>query len=56
MEIKPGVLVRSKAGRDKGHVYAAIDLDEKTCLCGGWCRKASPPYEKKRTPNIFSLY
>lgn len=29
MEIKPGILVRSKAGRDKDHVYAVIDLDEK---------------------------
>ncbi|HIZ13346.1 MAG TPA: KOW domain-containing RNA-binding protein [Candidatus Mediterraneibacter stercorigallinarum] len=29
MEIKPGMLVRSKAGRDKGHVYAVIDVDNK---------------------------
>ena len=29
MEIKPGILVRSKAGRDKDHVYAVVDLDEK---------------------------
>lgn len=29
MEITPGMLVRSKAGRDKDRVYAVIDLDEK---------------------------
>ena len=26
MEIKPGMLVRSKAGRDKGHIYVVIDI------------------------------
>ena len=29
MEIQPGMFVRSKAGRDKGHVYAVVDIDEK---------------------------
>ena len=29
MKIRPGILVRSKAGRDKGHVYAVVDVDEK---------------------------
>ena len=29
MEIKPGMLVRSKAGRDKGYVYAVVEVDGK---------------------------
>ncbi len=29
MEIQPGILVKSKAGRDKDHVYAVINVDEK---------------------------
>ena len=29
MEIQPGILVKSKAGRDKGHVYAVGNVDEK---------------------------
>lgn len=29
MEIQQGMLVRSKAGRDKDHVYAVINVDEK---------------------------
>ena len=29
MEIQPGILVKSKAGRDKGHVYAVVNVDEK---------------------------
>ena len=29
MEIQPGILVKSKAGRDKGLVYAVVNVDEK---------------------------
>ena len=29
MEIRPGILVRSKAGRDKDRVYAVVNVDEK---------------------------
>ena len=29
MEMEPGILVRSKAGRDKGALYAVIGSDEK---------------------------
>ena len=47
MEIKPGILVRSKAGRDKDHVYAVVDLDEKYVYVADGVDKNPPPYEKK---------
>ena len=47
MEIKPGILVRSKAGRDKDHVYAVVDLDEKYFYVADGVEKNPPPNEKK---------
>ena len=46
MEIKPGILVRSKAGRDKDHVYAVVDLDEKNFFVGVGVVKNHPPIKR----------
>ena len=52
MEIKPGVLVRSKAGRDKGHVYAAIDLDEKHVYVADGAERPLRHMKKKNTKHL----
>ena len=55
MEIKPGMLVRSKAGRDKGHVYAVIDVDNKYVYAADGAERPIRHINGK-TENIFSPY
>lgn len=49
MEIKPGMLARSKAGRDKDCIYVIISVnDEYVYLADGAMRPVCRPKRKKR--------
>ena len=52
MEIKPGILVRSKAGRDKDHVYAVVDLDEKYVYVADGVEKTLRHMKRKNSKGI----
>lgn len=52
MEIKPGILVRSKAGRDKGHVYVIIDLDEKHVYVADGAERPLRHMKKKNSKHL----
>ncbi|GHV29003.1 hypothetical protein FACS189481_0850 [Clostridia bacterium] len=48
MTIEKGRVVRSLAGRDKGHFFAVIEFDELYCfLVNGEMRKLEIPKKKK---------
>ena len=54
MEMKPGSLVRSKAGHDKGELLCVVGLEEKTVwICDGRQRPLNRP--KKKNPKHLSL-
>ena len=52
MEIKPGILVRSKAGRDKDHVYAVVDLDEKYVYVADGVEKTLRHMKRKNSRHL----
>lgn len=52
MEIKPGILVRSKAGRDKNHVYAVVDLDEKYVYVADGVEKTLRHMKRKNSRHL----
>ena len=48
MEIKVGSIVRSKAGRDKGHLFIVLATDgEYVYMADGELRKSDSPKKKK---------
>lgn len=54
MEMKPGSLVRSKAGHDKCELLCVVGLEEKTVwVCDGRQRPLNRP--KKKNPKHLSL-
>lgn len=54
MEIKPGSLVRSKAGHDKGELLCVVGLEKNSVLvCDGRQRPLNKP--KKKNPKHISL-
>ncbi len=55
MEMEPGQVVKSLAGRDKGKLYLVIGFAEnKVLLADGRCRKISNP--KKKNPKHLQPY
>ena len=52
MEIQPGILVKSKAGRDKGHVYAVVNVDEKHVYVADWAERPLRHMKRKNRKHL----
>lgn len=61
MEITPGTVVFSKAGRDKNNMFIVLSVDEKFAyITDGDLRKVEKPKKKKlihlqRTKNVLQI-